>query len=177
MTFHPSGRFVYVVNELSNTVSVFRYDSARGALESVQDISALPDGFSGASTAAEIHVHPSGRFLYSSNRGHNSIAIFAIDPETGSFAAWVTNPRKARRRGTSTSIQAGVTCWPPIRIRTMWLSFASILKPVCCSRMAYRFHPLAGLRDHDASRGVGSNQARWMVYRIKRGATTGHANN
>ena len=49
----------------------------------VQNISALPDGFSGTSTAAEIHVHPSGRFLYSSNRGHDSIAIFAIDPETG----------------------------------------------------------------------------------------------
>ena len=83
LTFHPNGRFVYVVNELSSTVSVFRYDSARGALELVQNISALPDGFSGTSTAAEIHVHPSGRFLYSSNRGHDSIAIFAIDPETG----------------------------------------------------------------------------------------------
>ena len=83
LAFHPNGRFVYVINELNCTISVFRYDSTRGILESVQNISTLPGGFAGENTAAEIQVHPSGRFLYGSNRGHDSIAIFAVDPETG----------------------------------------------------------------------------------------------
>jgi len=83
LAFHPSGRFVYVINELNSTVSVFRYDSLHGSLGAVQIISTLPGDFSGKSTAAEIQVHPSGRFLYGSNRGHDSIAIFAIDPKTG----------------------------------------------------------------------------------------------
>jgi 6-phosphogluconolactonase len=83
LAFHPNGRFVYVINELNCTISTFRYDSTRGSFESLQNISTLPGGFSGQNTAAEIQVHPSGRFLYGSNRGHDSIAIFAVDPETG----------------------------------------------------------------------------------------------
>ncbi len=83
LTFHPNGRFAYVINELNCTISVFGYDSNRGTLQSVQNISTLPGDFSGENTSAEIQVHPSGRFLYGSNRGHNSIAIFAVDPETG----------------------------------------------------------------------------------------------
>ena len=88
LAFHPNGRFVYVINELNSTISVFRYDSGyplagRGSLAAVQDISTLPGAFSGANTAAEVQIHPSGRFLYGSNRGHDSIAIFAVDPETG----------------------------------------------------------------------------------------------
>lgn len=83
LAFHPNGRFVYLANELNCTIGVFRYDSSRGTLQSVQSISTLPGDFSGQNTAAEVQVHPSGRFLYASNRGHNSIAIFAIDPETG----------------------------------------------------------------------------------------------
>ncbi len=83
LTFHPNGRFVYVVNELNCTVSVFRYDSAHGSLAIVQCLSTLPGGFIGENTAAEIQVHPSGRFLYSSNRGHDSLAIFGVDPDTG----------------------------------------------------------------------------------------------
>ncbi len=83
LAFHPNGRFVYVINELNCTISVFRYDSTRGSLESVQNISTLPGDFSGENTTAEVQVHPSGRFLYGSNRGHDSIAIFAVDAETG----------------------------------------------------------------------------------------------
>jgi 6-phosphogluconolactonase len=83
LAFHPNGRFVYVINELNCTIGVFRYESTRGTLESVQNISTLPAGFSGENTAAEVQVHPSGRFLYGSNRGHNSIAVFAVDAETG----------------------------------------------------------------------------------------------
>ncbi len=83
IAFHPSGKYVYVIEELSSTVEVFAYDADAGTLKPFQRISTLPEGFKGASTAADIHVHPSGRFLYGSNRGHNSIAIFAIDDKTG----------------------------------------------------------------------------------------------
>jgi len=81
--FHPNGRSAYVINELQSTVTAFRYDPALGVLKPLQTISTLPMGFSGASFTAEVQVHPSGRFLYGSNRGHDSIAIFAIDPATG----------------------------------------------------------------------------------------------
>jgi len=81
--FHPSGRTAYVINELASTVTAFRYDAAKGSLEPLQTISTLPADFTKTNSTAEIVVHPSGKFLYGSNRGHNSIAIFAIDPDTG----------------------------------------------------------------------------------------------
>jgi 6-phosphogluconolactonase len=81
--FHPSGRTAYVINELASTVTAFRYDAAKGSLEPLQTISTLPTDFTKTNSTAEIVVHPSGKFLYGSNRGHNSIAIFAIDPDTG----------------------------------------------------------------------------------------------
>jgi 6-phosphogluconolactonase len=86
--FHPSGKFAYVINEISLTVTAFAYDPARGALSPVQTIDTLPAGASraGASTA-EVQVHPSGKFLYGSNRGHNSIAVFSIDLATGKLTA------------------------------------------------------------------------------------------
>jgi 6-phosphogluconolactonase len=82
-TFHPNGRSAYVINELASTVTTFRYDAAKGALEPLQTISTLPADFTKTNSTAEIVVHPSGKFLYGSNRGHNSIAIFAIDADTG----------------------------------------------------------------------------------------------
>ncbi len=81
--FHPAGRFAYVINELASTVTAFTYDAAHGALSEIQTISTLPAGFSEPSFTADIHVHPSGKFLYGSNRGHDSLAIFSIDRETG----------------------------------------------------------------------------------------------
>ena len=81
--FHPSGRFAYVINEMANTINAFAYDADSGVLSTMQVVSTLPDDFHGQSWTADIHVHPSGRFLYGSNRGHDSIAIFAIDPTTG----------------------------------------------------------------------------------------------
>jgi 6-phosphogluconolactonase len=83
--FHPGGRFAYVINELSCTATAFRYDAGRGALTELQTISTLPPGerVRPDYTAAEVRVHPSGRFLYGSNRGHNTIAVFAIDAATG----------------------------------------------------------------------------------------------
>src|SRR5581483_6068332 len=84
--FHPNGRNAYAVNELHSTISAFRYDAKHGTLKDLQTISALPQGFTGPSYGAEVQVHPSGKFLYASNRGHDSIAIFAIDPETGALS-------------------------------------------------------------------------------------------
>ncbi len=81
--FHPSGKFAYVINELASTVTAFAYDAQHGALRELQQASTLPADFHGDSTTADVQVHPSGRFLYGSNRGHDSIAIYAVDHETG----------------------------------------------------------------------------------------------
>ena len=81
--FHPTLPYAYVLNELDSTLAVYQYDSDNGALDLVQLLSTLPDGFTGENTTAEITVHPSGRFLYGSNRGHNSIATFTIDGSSG----------------------------------------------------------------------------------------------
>lgn len=81
--FGQNGRHAYAINELANTVAAYDYDAATGSLKARQVIATLPAGFSGANTTAEIRVHPNGRFVYGSNRGHDSIAIFAIDPSTG----------------------------------------------------------------------------------------------
>jgi 6-phosphogluconolactonase len=76
--FHPTLPFAYVINELNSTVVVFEYDSITGNLSPRQELSTLPPNFSGQSYCADIHVHPSGKFLYGSNRGHNSIVVFSI---------------------------------------------------------------------------------------------------
>lgn len=87
IAFHPNNRFAYVLNQLNNTVSVFAYESATGQLSPIQTVRTLPDSYSGANDAAEIQVHPSGRFLYASNRGHDSIASYSIDSTTGLLTA------------------------------------------------------------------------------------------
>ena len=81
--FHPSGRFAYVINELANTVTAFSYDAQHGVLKEIQTISTLPADFKEPSYTAEVVVHPSGKFLYGSNRGHDSLAIFSIDGHSG----------------------------------------------------------------------------------------------
>ena len=86
IAFHPSGKFAYSVNELDSTVAAFSWDGARGVLTPIQVEPLLPSGFSGQNTAAEIAVHPTGRFLYASNRGDDSIVVFAIDPASGLLA-------------------------------------------------------------------------------------------
>lgn len=83
--FHPSGQWLYGISELSSTVSVFATDLSQGKLRLIQTLSALPEGYATRSDASEIEVHPSGRFLYSANRGHDSIAIFAIDAQDGTL--------------------------------------------------------------------------------------------
>lgn len=83
---HPTNRYAYVINEMQSTVTAFTFDAQGGALTEVQTLSTLPAPHQGNSTA-EVQVHPSGRFLYGSNRGHNSIAIFSIDQKTGKLTA------------------------------------------------------------------------------------------
>jgi 6-phosphogluconolactonase len=80
---HPSNRFVYVVNEIESSVSAFAYDAESSALRIVETVRTRPDDFVGHNSGAQIVVHPSGRYLYSSNRGHNSIAMFSIDQDSG----------------------------------------------------------------------------------------------
>jgi 6-phosphogluconolactonase len=83
--FSADGRFFYVINELNCTIAVYRCDAPTGRLTAGPTISTLPTGFTGQSTCAEIQLHPNGRFIYGSNRGHDSIAVFARDPATGSL--------------------------------------------------------------------------------------------
>jgi 6-phosphogluconolactonase len=87
LAFHPSRRFVYVVNEIDSTVTAYAYDGGAGRLDAIQTVSTLPPGYAGTSHTAQIIVHPSGRFVYASNRGHDSIAVFAVDEASGLLSA------------------------------------------------------------------------------------------
>ena len=83
LTFHRNNRFAFVINELDSTMNAYAYDSKGGLLRHQQTISTLPETFSGASFCADVHISPNGKFLYGSNRGHNSIVVFAINPKSG----------------------------------------------------------------------------------------------
>lgn len=102
ISFHPSGKFAYVINELSNTIIAFGFDKENGSLKQLQRVSTLPVGFSGKSWTAEVVISPSGKFLYGSNRGHDSIVSFAIDQKTGmlSFIEHVSTQGKHPRHFT-----------------------------------------------------------------------------
>jgi 6-phosphogluconolactonase len=82
---HPSGKFGYVVAEMASTVTALSVDLRSGKVQRLQTISTLPADFKGENDDAEVQVHPSGKFLYASNRGHDSIAVFAIDPSKGTL--------------------------------------------------------------------------------------------
>ncbi len=84
-TFSKNGSFAYSINELNSSVSVFAVDK-NGGLELIQNISSLPETYKQNNSAADIHFHPSGNYLYASNRGHNSIAVFKVNTETGKLA-------------------------------------------------------------------------------------------
>jgi 6-phosphogluconolactonase len=92
----PKGKFAYVIHEMGSTVSVFDYDAAAGVLHQVQTISTIPKDFTRLNEDAEIEVHPSGKFLYASNRGHDSIAVFAIDPNKGTLSLIEYVPTKGQ---------------------------------------------------------------------------------
>lgn len=90
--FHPTQRWAYGLNELSNDITVFNYDERTADLQIIQRISTLPDDYHEENTSADIHVSSCGRFLYASNRGHDSIVLYSIDQDTGKLTAeeWMT---------------------------------------------------------------------------------------
>lgn len=87
LAFHPTRDVVYVLHEIGSALTTFAYDAGSGALTSLQTLSTLPGDFDGRNSCADIHAAPSGRFVYSSNRGHDSIAIFAVGESDGTLAA------------------------------------------------------------------------------------------
>jgi 6-phosphogluconolactonase len=99
MDFHPSGRFLYIIDEMVSSITAYTYDAAHGTAIWIQTVSTLPSDFTGTSTTAEIMVHPSGRFLYGSNRGHDSVVAYTIDQSTGrlSSPSWTPTQGKVPR--------------------------------------------------------------------------------
>jgi 6-phosphogluconolactonase len=83
MVFHPNGKFAFVINEIDSTITSFRYDSGAGQLHTVETVTTLPPDFQGENWCAEITVSENGNFLYGSNRGHDSIVVFTVDPDSG----------------------------------------------------------------------------------------------
>ncbi len=83
IVFHPDGRHAYVISEMGSTLTAFDYDREHGALTEIQTVSTLPEDFHGVNTCAEVAVHPSGKFVYASNRGDDSLAVFAVDRTSG----------------------------------------------------------------------------------------------
>jgi 6-phosphogluconolactonase len=99
ITFHPNGRFAYLINEMGETLTAFDYDASRGVLHELQTESTVPADYTAPSTCAEVVVHPSGRFVYGSNRGHDSIVEFAVDDATGRLTrlGWYSTKGKTPR--------------------------------------------------------------------------------
>jgi 6-phosphogluconolactonase len=87
LAFHPDGQYAYVINELDSTVATAVYDRDQGSFQVVQTLTTLPPEFSGVSTCADIKVSPSGDFVFASNRGHDSLAVFKVDRRTGKLTA------------------------------------------------------------------------------------------
>lgn len=85
MTFRPDGRFAYLLNERNSTITAFAYDATAGRLSEMQTVSTLPEYFDGANVAGELRIHRSGKWLYVSNSGHNSVVLFTIDAGTGAL--------------------------------------------------------------------------------------------
>lgn len=83
LAFHPNGQWLYSINEVNSSVSLFQYDAAAGQLTLQDTVPTLPEGYSGENTTAEVAISADGRYLYGSNRGHDSLVLFAIDPESG----------------------------------------------------------------------------------------------
>jgi 6-phosphogluconolactonase (cycloisomerase 2 family) len=99
VTFHPNTRFAYVCNELDSTVTAYRWDAESGILTPLQIVSSLPEDFFADNTTAEILCSPDGRFVYCSNRGHDSVVIYAVDAATGRLSArgWTSTQGRGPR--------------------------------------------------------------------------------
>ncbi|MBD2869760.1 lactonase family protein [Paenibacillus arenilitoris] len=85
LSFHPNGRYAYVINEVDSTITAFTYDAASGRLDALGTVSTLPAEFEGENTCAEIAVSKDGKFVYGSNRGHDSIVVYAVDEKNGTL--------------------------------------------------------------------------------------------
>jgi len=96
LSFQPNGRFAYVVGELNSTVTLMHFDGQRGLLQVQQTLSTLPDDYTGHNQSAEIQLAPSGRFVYVSNRGHDSLAIYAVDQATGRLSLTGHEPTRGK---------------------------------------------------------------------------------
>jgi 6-phosphogluconolactonase (cycloisomerase 2 family) len=94
--FHPSGPHAYVLNELDSTLTTYRFDAETGALAPRQVVTTVPPSHTGDNTTSEIAVAPSGRFVYASNRGHDSITIFRVDEATGELTPIGWEPTRGR---------------------------------------------------------------------------------
>lgn len=93
---HPGNKFAYLINEIDSSLTAFAYDGSQGTLKEMQTVTTLPAGFQGENTCADVHVHPSGRFLYGSNRGHDSIVAFTIDEHTGKLGYLAHEPTQGK---------------------------------------------------------------------------------
>lgn len=96
LAFHPTLPIVWVLNELDSTTATYRWEAERGTLALIQVVSTLPENFTGHTTTAEIAVSADGRFVYCSNRGHDSVAVYAADPADGSLTAIEWQPTQGR---------------------------------------------------------------------------------
>jgi len=94
--FHPNGQFGFAINELSSSITSYSWDARRGALNTLATISTLPQGFGRESSTAEIRMHPGGRFLYGSNRGHDSIAVYQVGPASGNLTLVEHEPTRGK---------------------------------------------------------------------------------
>jgi 6-phosphogluconolactonase len=112
IAFHPHAAYAYVVNEMDSTVNAYHWDGERGRLQPFQRIATTPDDYVGDNTGAEIAILPSGRFLYASNRGHDSIAIYSVNPDgTLAHAGWQSvQGRKPRFFGLDPAAERLFAC-------------------------------------------------------------------
>lgn len=94
-TMHPNGKFAYVIQELSSQITTFDYK--KGSLTAIQSISTLPTDYKGANSCADIHISPDGKFLYGSNRIHDSIVIYSIDQKTGKLTYIINESTKGKK--------------------------------------------------------------------------------
>lgn len=90
LAFNPKGQYLFLINELNNTLTSYRYQS--GSLQELHTVSTLPAGFNGKNSCADIHITPDGKFLYGSNRGHDSIVCFQVDEKTGALSYQAHTP-------------------------------------------------------------------------------------
>ncbi|MCC7373809.1 MAG: lactonase family protein [Verrucomicrobiales bacterium] len=94
--FHPDGRHAFAIHEILSMVSAYDYDAKAGTLKETHTVSTLPAGFTGQNSTAEVQVHPSGKFVYGSNRGHDSIAVYQFDARRGALKRVENEPTEGR---------------------------------------------------------------------------------